>query len=118
MNLPSVKTLSQVFGDNAKQARQILELTSTAGKLTEFDSVVLMRKTCYHSPTKLMVKFAALNELAETYGVEACETLDGGEYLEYLNTGDCYTPTIMNFRGRWFVGTLGGFLETARVKFK
>lgn len=116
--LPSIKTLSTIFGDNAKKARAILELKSTAGQLSEFKSVQDARKLAYNALSRRHVKLLALSELGEFYGPEAIETEDGEEWADYLNAGDTYTPTLIFWRGNWRVQDLGSFLESSRVKFK
>jgi hypothetical protein len=118
IRLPSIKTLSAVFGDNAKTAREILELTKTAGKLAEYPSVEHARKTAYSPHSRNRIKLLALDDLGQFYGVESIETSKGDECADYLNTGDTYAETLILWRGTYRVQTLGDFIEKARVKFK
>lgn len=108
MNLPSVKTLRVVFGDNAKQARAILEMTRA--QLEELPACAARIAECYHPPETYDLRLTALDALAGTHGVEAFETREGG-WCEYLNSGDTYAPTLLRFRGRYRVGCWGDIAE-------
>lgn len=114
--LPSVKTLSRIFGDNAKTARHILEVPKTAGLFNEYESVRHYRASCY-KPQSLMVRMLALNDLGCFHGVEAIES-ENGEYAEYLNSGETYTETLIYWRGNFRVQDIGTFIERNRTKFK
>lgn len=109
MNTPSIKTLSRIFGENAKRAKFFLDVVNTREIKT--DAVNALRSACFNPPSKAMVRLTALNELAETYGIECCETVDG-EYAEYLNNGDTYAETLIYWRGRFRVQSVGDFVET------
>ena len=118
MNTPSIKTLTNVFGANAKQAKHILTVTDTRSIHTP--SVAALRSVCFNPPGKRYVRLTALNELAETFGIECAETTSG-EYAEYLNTGDTYAMTLIYWRGNYRVQSLGDFVETLErngVQFK
>lgn len=54
-----------------------------------------------------------LNILTECHGLEYLgHTNNGkGKMIYYLNSGDCYTPTLINVDGDWFVGCWGDLLE-------
>lgn len=99
MNLPSVKTLREVFGDNAKQARAILEMTRS--QLEALPACAARIAECYHPPKTYDLRLTALDALAGTHGVEAFRTRVG--YCEYLNSGDAYAPTLLRFQGRYRV---------------
>lgn len=61
-----------------------------------------------------------LDKLLEFQGVESIETVRTEEFADYLNAGDCYTPTVVLFRGVLRVISLADFLEIgiAKVEFK
>jgi len=105
--LPSVRTLRAVFGDNAKQARRVLEMTRR--ELEALPAGEARVRECYHAPTTADLRLTCLNELAETHGVEAFETDHG--VCEYLNAGDAYNATLVRFRGRYRVTTWGDIAE-------
>ena len=106
--LPSVKPLRTVFGDNAKQARAILEMTRS--QLEALPACAARIAECYHSPKTYDLRLTALDALAGTYGVEAFQTRDGF-WCEYLNAGDTYVTTLLRFRGRYQVGCWGDIAE-------
>lgn len=120
MNYPSIKTLSTIFGDKAKAARQILEATGSSQFIEEFPSTKSWRDSCLYRPKLHATKLHALNTLGDFHGVECAETVDG-EWAEYLNAGDTYAGTIIFWRGRYIVQCLGDFVETKerqRIIFK
>lgn len=106
--LPSVKTLRAVFGDNAKQARAILEMNRS--QLEALPACATIIAECYHPPKTYDLRLAALDAIAGTYGVEAFQTRDG-DWCEYLNAGDTYATTLLRFRGRYRVGCWGDIAE-------
>lgn len=108
MRLPSIKTLNQVFGDKAKQARAILEMTRS--QLEVLPAGAARVAECYHAPSTADVRMHCLDALGESSGVEAFELRDGS-YCEYLNTGDTYSPTLMRVHGRYSVGCWGDIAE-------
>lgn len=107
MRYPSIKTLSAVFGDKAKQAREILEMTR--GQLVAGPAAA-RRKECYHSPSTMDLRMHALNALGETYGLEHAEGNHG--VVSFLNSGDTYNPTIIYWHGTYRVQSFGDFVET------
>ncbi|MBK6906321.1 MAG: hypothetical protein IPH08_04130 [Rhodocyclaceae bacterium] len=104
MNLPSVKTLRRVFGDDAPDARRQLERWRDGSRPPAVDTL-----------------FARLDSMANTHGVE-CIWTDGrqddsryGPRYLYLNTGDTYADTLLVDRdtGRVWVGSWGDLVEMA-----
>lgn len=106
--LPSIKTLREVFGDNAKQARAILEMTRA--QLEQRPECAARVAECYHPPETADLRMTALNKLAGTYGVEAFQVRNG-DWCEYLNAGCTYATTLLRFRGRYRVGCWGDIAE-------
>ena len=106
--IPSVKTLRSVFGDNAKQARAILEMVRSQLEERPECSAIVAR--CFHPPKTYILRMTALDKLAGTYGVEAFQIRDGS-WCEYLNAGDTYATTLLWFRGRYRVGCWGDIAE-------
>ena len=98
-NLPSVKSLSAVFGERAKEARELLE---GKRKTTDYESVRAWERSCYHRPGYTDRVLCALNEIADTYGVERIEAGINARSpaVEYLNAGDTYTTTLCLIDGR------------------
>lgn len=105
--LPSVRTLRAVFGDNAKQARKVLEMSFL--ELCDTVHGAARVAECHHYPTVSDVRMHVLDALAGTHGVESFDTRAGR--CEYLNTGDTYTATLIRFRGRYRVASWGDIAE-------
>lgn len=113
--LPSVKTLSQVFGDKAKEARKILEMSRT--ELSKLPAGEARIRECHNAPSTPDIRMHCLSALAEGYhGLEAAENRDG-EWLDYINAGDCYAVTLVRWRGSYRVCTVGDIAENPRNKF-
>lgn len=118
---PSIKTLKPVFGDRAKEARELLTGEgATKRKTRDYASVTQWEREAhgqisYHE--RLMV---ALDEIAGTYGVEALMARDARwpDY-EYLNSGDTYNTTLLfNHRTKSFsVGCWGDIVERAGNRY-
>lgn len=94
--LPSVETLSVVFGRNAKEARFLLD-TWAKGE----------------APTSEILE--ELDELAGTRGVEFIPrgTNSKSPGFSYLNTGETYAITLLYFPASrtWRVGSWGDVVE-------
>lgn len=106
--LPSVKTLETVFGEKAREARRILEMTRA--QLEDLPAGAERVKECYHLPKTYDVRLHCLDALGKTCGIEGFWTARKG-YCTYLNTGDTYSPTIMWFDGRYQVASWGDVAE-------
>ena len=104
---PSIKSLSTIFGDNAKQAKalllmsreQLIRTTVGAARVAE----------CHHAPTTQDIRMECLNALGDFHGVEGFDT-KRGECL-YLNAGDTYTPTLVRFNGAYRIASWGDIAE-------
>lgn len=106
MKTPSIKTLRAIFGDNAPEAKRILLLSSWDGGLLE-----LREKHGMHpSSTRWQVRMEALNALGDFCGVETL-ALGDGSFVDYLNAGDAYSPTLLRWRGNYYVGCWGDLVE-------
>lgn len=106
--LPSVRTLRQVFGDNARQARAILEMTRR--ELEALPAGAERVAECDNPPATSDLRLACLDALAGTHGVEVFETRRNG-WCEYLNAGDTYAITLIRYRGRYRVACWGDIAE-------
>lgn len=109
MNLPSIKTLRQVFDHRAKEARAILEMTRA--QLEELPAAADMLRRCYGSPRTCDIRMVCLDAICEgSHGVEAFQLRDGS-YCDYLNTGDTYNVTLLRVHGRYRVCCWGDIAE-------
>jgi hypothetical protein len=106
--LPSVRTLRAVFGEQARQARAILEMTRN--QLAALPAGQSRVQECYHPPATSDLRMTCLNALGETSGVEAFQ-VRGGDWCEYLNVGDSYRSTLIRLRGRYRVACWGDIVE-------
>lgn len=108
MRLPSIKTLGIVFGDKARDARAILEMTRV--ELESLPAGAARVRECWNPPSTADVRMTCLDALGASYGVEGFELRDGA-WCTYLNTGDTYSPTLLRVRGRYRVGCWGDVAE-------
>lgn len=106
--LPSVRTLRPVFGDNAKMARKVLEMSFA--ELCETVHGAARIAECYHTPSVSDVRLHVLDALAGTHGVESFECRDGS-VCDYLNAGDTYALTLVRFQGRYRITCWGDIAE-------
>lgn len=117
MKTPSIKKLSAVF-ENSSEAKRILKLNRA--KLLALPELQNFIATHLHAPKNYVMRLHALNLLNPgLYGVEYC-CANCGDFAEYLNTGDTYAETLIFWRGRYRVQSLGDFIETMErngVKF-
>lgn len=108
-NMPSIKTLALAFPDNAREARAVLKMNRD--QLESHPVGAARVKECYHVPMNWDLRLHILNSVGSFHGVELIEGTRG-EWVEYLNAGDTYTPTIIYWRGRYRVQSVGDFIET------
>jgi hypothetical protein len=112
VNYPSVKTLSAVFGDNAKQARAIL--TANHSTLIDLFEAAGLASQYYLLPKNHEIKLILLDLLAGTQGVESIHNTAGISWA-YLNAGATYATTLIRKQGgRYFVGCWGDIVENRR----
>jgi len=104
---PSIKKLAEVFGENAKQAKAVLQMTRS--ELLEHPAASARTAQCYHKPDTWDLRMTVLNELAGTHGVESFETSKG--WCDFLNAGDTYVATLVRFNGKYRVACWGDIAE-------
>ena len=112
---PSIKTLSEVFED-PKQARRVFEMSRR--ELVEFSKAAHELSLLTYHPFKTWeLRLTALSELDNGLcGQEAIQNKNG-EWLDYINSGDCYNPTIVYWRGKYRVCCVADIVENPRNKF-
>lgn len=106
--LPSIKTLGAVFGNKAREARAILEMTRS--QLEDLPAGAARARECFHPPKTYDLRMSCLDALGASYGVEGFETHTGA-VCHYLNTGDTYAPTLIRFNSRYRVASWGDIAE-------
>lgn len=109
MRMPSIKTLRAAFGDAAPAARRVLKMSRA--ELCETPTGRARILECYARPATFDLRMTVLNSACETYGRESAETTMG-EFADYLNVGEMYAATLIYWRGRYRVQSLGDFVET------
>ena len=109
MRTPSVKTLSAVFNDPAR-AKAILHMSRA--QLLETPAGAARDAECYNPPKTYDIRMTVLDSIEpSTFGVESIAFVNG-EYADYLNAGETYNPTLIHWRGRYRVQSMGDFIET------
>lgn len=114
--IPSIKALRAVFNE-PQAARAILAMSRA--ELEGLPVCQARIAECYNPPSTADLRLTALDQLAETFGVEGIQSSDG-RWLMYLNAGDTYTPTVTLWDGRYRVESWGDRvekLERRRVTF-
>lgn len=106
--IPSIRTLRAVFGDRARDARAVLEMTRA--QLEALPAGAARVRECYFPPATSDLRLECLDALAGTHGVEGFRTRRG-ETVEYLNAGDTYAATLVRWRGRYRVTSWGDIAE-------
>jgi hypothetical protein len=113
--LPSVKTLDSAFPGHGKELRKVLEMNRS--QLSEHPAGAARLSACHNPPKTYDLRLHVLDSIAETCGVEYIAHKDDTFHevygLEYLNTGDTYTRTIIydHNKSRYLVSSWGGIVE-------
>jgi hypothetical protein len=117
---PSIKSLSQIKNCDTKLTRRILEckdMTALAyirdEKQELFASVDQWIYSCHNPPSFHSIKMAMLDKAIDTYGVKYIShgLNSRSPAIEYLNTGDPYTSTLLFVNGQYRVGCWGDIVE-------
>lgn len=121
MRKPSVKTLRQCFAD-APAARRIFEMTRA--ELLACPELSSTGDEWCANAKNWQLRMHALNAAGGFHGVESLQTerqsngYSADEYADYLNAGDSYLPTVIYWRGRYRVQSVGDFIERSRVHWR
>lgn len=95
-----------VRGDMDRAA--ILEAVPAAGQ---------RERECYNTPPLDDLKMYAINSLMDGHGVESIEKPDSSgcgrydDYIDYINTGDTYSTTVLRDGSKWWIGCMGDTVE-------
>ena len=115
MRTPSIKTLSEVFEDPAAAKRIFI---SSHASLRQSVAGAARIAECWNMPAWHDIRLTCLNALDPgLFGVESVQSTTG-EYADYINTGDTYAPTVIFWRGKYRVQSIGDFIETQSAHFK
>jgi hypothetical protein len=106
---PSITAIESAFPGKGKAAKAIFRMRrSELESLPAGDARV---RECYHAPSTSDVRLHCLDALLETFGIEAFQTRNG-TWVEYLNTGDTYAPTIVRMNGHYRIASWGDIAES------
>ena len=119
MNIPSIKRLCEnlkIDKTTAQAARRIMageQAQEREANPDKYAATIRWMAGCYNPPGAIIIRLNMLNDLLGGFGVECSGAVDmrNGAPLEYINTGDTYTPTICLFRGRWVLSSWGDIVE-------
>lgn len=104
----SIGKLSELFGNNAKLARVVLDMTRDELLETKEGHARFMQ--CYSAPSTLDLRLHVLDELAGTHGIEGFWLKDG-THCAYLNAGDTYDLTLCFYHGKFRLCSWGDVAE-------
>ena len=114
----SAKTLESLIGNDnrvtGEELRRIMTMT--------LEQLIAYVKPGEWEPDEL--RMSAMNKAINAHGVESIQRTGprcAVEWALYLNTGDAYKATLIYWRGRYRVQSLGDFIETMErqgIKFK
>ena len=106
---PSIAAIESEFPGKGKLAKAIFRMRrSELESLPAGDARI---RECYHAPSTSDVRMHCLDALLETFGIEAFQTRNG-TWVEYLNTGDTYAPTIVRMNGHYRIASWGDIAES------
>lgn len=110
MLTPSIKSLQTLTqcADKARELKRIL--TMRRAELEALPAGAARVRECYHPPSTPDLRLTCLDAALGTYGVDSFRARDGS-WVDYLNTGDAYAPTIVRFRGNYRVTDWGSIAE-------
>lgn len=72
---------------------------------------------CCNRPSLREVAMQTINDIMNAHGIEGIEKPDAhgdgrySDYIDYVNTGDTYSTTILRDCGRYWIGTYGDTVE-------
>lgn len=105
---PSIKSLESAFPGKGKELKTIFRMSRE--QLESLPAGEKRVRECYNPPDTSDIRLCCLDACAETCGVESFQT-KRGEWVEYLNAGETYAPTIIRFRGNYRVECWGDIAE-------
>lgn len=112
---PSVKTIKDKLGrylsDPDKQAKEIRGIIRGDISPENYESVKNWLSKSYNRPSLPELKMEALNEILEGHGIEAEFSSGTRPWIEWVNMGDMYTPTVYRLKGKWRIGAVGDVFE-------
>lgn len=105
---PSIEAIEAEFPGKGKAAKAIFRMKRA--ELETLPAGLARIRECYNPPTTSDVRLHCLDALLGTFGVEAFQTRNG-TWVEYLNTGETYCPTIVRMNGNYRIASWGDIAE-------
>lgn len=118
----TIKRIAQELNINQEAARIVRRIVR--GELSRQQLYALStcvenwaERECYSRPSCAEVAMQVLNDIVGGYGVEGLEKPDShgdgrySDYINYINTGDTYSATILRDGSRYWIGTWGDIAE-------
>jgi hypothetical protein len=117
--LPSVKTLSTIANERAKELRAVLEITKRSDleallDTGKYPATQRWYNSCYHPLEFGTTKLSIADEILGTHGVEYIKAGHGSKSpaIEYCNAGDPYVSTLVYVSGQGYrVACWGDIVE-------
>ena len=106
---PSIAAIESEFPGKGKLAKAIFRMRRS--ELESLPAGLARIRECYHAPSTSDVRMHCLDALLETFGIEAFQTRNG-TWVEYLNTGETYAPTIIRMNGHYRIASWGDIAES------
>lgn len=105
---PSIEAIEAEFPGKGKLAKAVFRMRRA--ELETLPAGLARIRECCNPPTTSDIRMHCLDALLGTFGVEAFQTRDG-TWVEYLNTGDTYSPTIVLMSGNYRIASWGDIAE-------
>lgn len=105
---PSIEAIEAEFPGKGKLAKAIFRMRRA--ELETLPAGEARIRECYNPPTTSDVRLHCLDALLGTFGVEDFQTRNG-TWVEYLNTGETYSPTIVRMNGNYRIASWGDIAE-------
>lgn len=105
---PSIEAIEAEFPGKGEAAKAIFRMRRA--ELETLPAGEARIRECYNPPTTSDIRLHCLDALLGTFGIEAFQTRNG-TWVEYLNTGDTYSPTIVRMNGHYRIASWGDIAE-------
>ena len=113
------KNVAERLQITEEKAAEVIALMEGSADPETYRSVQRWVGQCYHKPSHSEMVMCALDEILETYGVEAlrregrCDPYYGDCIASYCNNGHTYATTIIrdHYRERYSITSVGSFLR-------
>jgi len=105
---PSVSSIESAFPGKGAEAKAIFRMRRS--ELETLPAGAARIRECYNPPTTSDIRLHCLDALLGTFGIEAFQTRNG-TWVEYLNTGETYSETIIRMKGNYRIASWGDIAE-------